>query len=106
MINFKNWFTHHSYLLFIFGSIASRSPSPSRLILMTVMKIAIPGGIQSHGRFWKSISELAVVIIFPHEAVGGTTPNPKKLKVDSLKIAPPILNVPETIRIGIVFGNK
>src|SRR5699024_5600508 len=97
---------YQSYLLFMFGSIASRSPSPSRLILITVIKIAIPGGIHSHGRFWKSISELAVVIIFPHEAVGGTTPNPKKLNVDSLKIAPPMLNVPETINIGMVFGNK
>lgn len=51
----------YSYLLtyrLIFGSNASRSASPSKLIDTTVIKIAKPGGIHNHGRFWKSINEL------------------------------------------------
>ncbi len=43
----------------------------------TVIKIAKPGGIHNHGRFWKSINEFAALIIFPHDGVGGTTPRPK-----------------------------
>jgi len=54
-----------------------------KLIATTVSIIATPGGIQSHGRFAKSIILFAADSIYPQEGVGGMTPSPKKLKADS-----------------------
>ncbi|MNR58554.1 hypothetical protein D3C85_1795830 [compost metagenome] len=48
----------------------------------------------------------AASIIFPQVAVGGITPSPKKLRTDSVRIAPPIFKVAITISKGTIFGSR
>src|SRR5260370_25396900 len=60
-----------------FGSSISRKPSPTRLMPMTVMLIAIPGASEIHGAV--STKARPLLIIRPQSAAGGCTPKPRKL---------------------------
>src|SRR5271168_3055811 len=70
----------HSVLLSL-GSIASRKPSPMMLYANTVKKIMSPGAIASHQRK-VSAGLPASFNMLPHDGVGGSTPIPRKLKID------------------------
>ena len=54
----------------IFGSMASRRPSPIRLMLMAVITIASPGMIARCGAVWRKRTVL--VSIVPHSGVAGS----------------------------------
>ena len=66
-----------------FGSNTSLNPSPKILIPKTVITIAIPGNIVSHGAV--KIPSFASYKIFPKLGDGAGIPAPKKLK-DASKI--------------------
>src|SRR4030095_693988 len=57
-------------------SIASRSPSDSRLNDIEVRKIATPGSAGTQA--FTKIGPRSVLIIRPHSAAGGVTPRPRK----------------------------
>src|SRR5688572_8416047 len=89
--------------LFRRGSAASRSPSPTRLYEVTVKKIANPGKAASHqplGRMSRALERMD-----PQLATEGGTPNPRKLKVDSMRIAEATPNVAATRTGARVFGS-
>src|SRR6476660_3535793 len=67
------------------GSAASRSPSPTRLYDVTVMKIASPGNAANHQPLGSS--SLAEARTDPQLAVLGGTPSPRKLRADSINMA-------------------
>src|SRR2546427_8870273 len=68
-------------------SSASRSESPSRLKLYTVIEMATPGMMSSHGSCGRK--ERPVVIICPQSGVGGWAPRPRKERTASARIANP-----------------
>src|SRR4051794_12522229 len=69
----------------LYGSAASRNPSPRKLRAITAITTATPGA-NSHGAvaiermFWASRSST------PHEMVGGCSPRPRKLSEVSARI--------------------
>lgn len=58
------------YLLLLFGSNASRRPSPIKLMHKTVVKIANPGGIQAAGLLRRIRKLCASEIMLPQVGVG------------------------------------
>src|SRR5207237_5749497 len=81
---------------------ASRSPSPRRLYEVTVRNIAMPGKTVSHqplGKSWRAFERME-----PQLAVEGGTPKPKKLSVDSIRIAEATPKVAATNTGATVFG--
>src|SRR5215510_368636 len=86
------------------GSVASRRPSPTRLYEVTVMKIATPGNAVNHqalGSNWRALYRME-----PQLAVDGGAPNPRKLRVDSIKIAEATPSVAATNTGARAFGSK
>ena len=76
------------------GSAASRTPSPTRLKHVTVVKRAMPGKITIHQSSWmRSLPSLSNP---PHEAWSGGTPKPRNERVDSARMAPAIPKEAET----------
>src|SRR5258706_11629356 len=73
-------------------------PSPTRLYSTTVKKIINPGNIASHHAV---VEPLASESTEPHVTVVAFTPNPRKLKPASIRIAPAIANDAE-IRTGAI----
>ena len=65
------------------------------------MKIISPGNIASHHAL---DAPLASFRSEPHVTVVALTPNPRKLKAASVRIAPAIANAPETSTGAIAFG--
>src|SRR5712691_5371008 len=73
------------------GSSARRSPSPTKLIPRTVIKIATPEVMPIHGatsRYCEPVRNIA-----PQLAVGGRTPTPRKDSAASVTMAVPINSV-------------
>src|SRR5512137_883812 len=64
--------------------------------------MARPGKIAIHGAI--VICDCAFLSILPQVGVGGWTPNPKKLSVDSVRIADPTRSVAETMMGLAAFG--
>src|SRR5690606_17519225 len=96
-----------SILLYLdFGSIASRRPSPIKLMHITVANIHKPGGIHSHGRCCKLYISLAYWIRFPQVGTGGATPSPRKDRALSCSIAEATAKVALTTMYPTVFGIK
>src|SRR3546814_19267021 len=60
---------------FIFGSSASRSPSPNRLMARTVIRMARPGKVTTHQARVMNSRESASMA--PHSGVGGREPWPR-----------------------------
>src|SRR5206468_11283640 len=84
------------------GSAASRRPSPTMLYEVTVRNIAKPGNSVSHqplGKSWRALERME-----PQLAFDGGTPNPKKLNVDSIKMAEATPKVAATKTGAIVLG--
>ena len=65
------------------GSKASRRPSPIKLILQIVITSITPAGTHAHGQAVRTVRDCAPFRILPQEAVGGITPIPRKLRLDS-----------------------
>ena len=64
--------------LFIFGSSASRRPSPIKLNASTAKTISTPEGTHTHGLYCNTFtSSVIMFIIVPHAAYGALTPSPK-----------------------------
>src|SRR5439155_25404215 len=84
------------------GSRASRRPSPRKLMLSTVSRIAMPGKIVSQGL--EDIVLCASCSMFPHDGVGTWTPRPRKLKEDSAMMAPPTPKVAPTMMGAMALG--
>src|ERR1051326_4961962 len=84
------------------GSSASRNPSPRKLNARSVSDIASPGKITSQGNNASSRppSETSV----PHDASGGWTPSPRKLKKASCNITAGTVSVVYTITGPSVLG--
>ena len=62
--------SHLLFVYFIFGSSASRTPSPIKLKPMTTKMMQMPGGIQTHGRAVSTSRFCAAKIMLPQEACG------------------------------------
>jgi hypothetical protein len=67
------------------GSSASRSPSPNRLIAITVMRMARPGSVTSHGS--ERMNSRASASIAPHSESGGCAPRPRKPSAAASRMA-------------------
>ena len=97
----------YKILLHIVGSNFARSPSPRKLIQITVTKINKPGHTAAIGL--SKITSCALVSIFPHVGIGGCMPNPKKLRTDSSKMTLPTVKVVATImgerELGRIWAN-
>src|SRR4051812_2001650 len=84
------------------GSSMSRTQSPPRLIASVVSMIARPGNVLSHQavsrycRPWPSIP--------PQDGLGGWTPSPRKLRVDSSTISRARSSVASTITGDRILG--
>src|SRR5271154_618186 len=81
-----------------FGSSTSRKPSPTRLMPITVMLIAIPGAVSTKAR--------PLLIIRPQSAAGGCTPKPRKLSTAPRSTANTTRRLASTIRTGHTFGSS
>src|SRR5574344_179545 len=77
------------YYLFILGSKASLSPSPTKLKANTVRRMKIPGEIHIQGQLRITTLSLTELTMLPQLAYGTPTPIPRKLIVDSMRITPP-----------------
>src|SRR6516162_5244556 len=86
------------------GSSTSRKPSPTRLMPMTVMLIAIPGASEIHGAV--STKARPLLIIRPQSAAGGCTPKPRKLSTAPNSTANTTRRLASTIRTGQTLGNS
>src|SRR5690606_30766042 len=75
----------HDQDLFSFGSSASRSPSPIRLMASTVTRIARPGNVTTHHA--RMMNSRASASIVPHSGVGGCAPMPRKPRAAASRIA-------------------
>lgn len=87
----------------IFGSSASRNPSPNRLNASTVRKIATAGKSATCGAM--TISARASLSIAPHSGVGGCAPNPRNDRLAAEIIDVPIRIVKKTTIDETVPGN-
>src|SRR3546814_17443446 len=70
---------------FIFGSSASRSPSPKRLMASTVIRMARPGKVTTHHA--RVMNSRASASMAPHSGVGGCAPWPRKPSAAASRIA-------------------
>src|SRR5262245_131629 len=84
------------------GSAASRKPSPIRLYDVTVRKMARPGKAVNHHALGSN--SRAPERIEPQLAVEVGVPNPRKLSVDSIRIADATPNVAATNTGANEFG--
>ena len=84
------------------GSSASRSPSPTKLTASTVTTSSPPGTGTATGR--SSADRVPAAISVPSETSGGCTPNPKKDRPVSARIAPPTLIVASMISSEAMLG--
>src|SRR5258708_39629930 len=66
------------------GSKASRRQSPMKLILITQIAIAKPGGSHNQGAFSRIVGEVASLIMFPQLGVGAWTPRPRNDRLVSV----------------------
>src|SRR5260370_914135 len=87
-----------------FGSSTSRNPSPTRLMAMTVMLIAIPGASEIQGAV--STKARPLLIIKPQSAAGGCTPKPRKLNTAQSSTANTTRRLASTIRTGQTLGSN
>ncbi|MEZ4690235.1 MAG: hypothetical protein R3A12_08635 [Ignavibacteria bacterium] len=69
--------------------------------MTTAINIISPGKIASHHAFDAPLASLRSE---PHVTVVALTPNPRKLKAASVRIAPAIANAPDTRTGAIAFG--
>ena len=92
------------YARSIFGSSASRSPSPSRLKASTVKKIARLGNSATCGAF--TMSARASFSIAPHSGLGGCAPRPMNDSAAAVRMEVPMRSEAYTITAGIVPGNS
>src|SRR5512141_46976 len=76
------------------GSSASRKASPNRLIDNTVIMIATPGKLVTHGADRKNSRPFD--IIAPHSGVGGCAPKPRKLSPAASRIEEDTYSVAST----------
>src|SRR5947209_15929996 len=88
----------------IFGSSASRSPSPNTFNASIMVRIARPGKIATCGASWMYC--LPSLSIAPHSGDGGRMPRPRKLRLDAVRIAVPSLSVAITNTGAIAFGRR
>ena len=86
------------------GSSLSLSQSPNKFSDMTVSIMATPGKVDIHQTPPANLSRPSETID-PQAGVGGGTPAPKKLRVDSKRITIPTWRVATTINVLIVPGN-
>src|SRR3546814_18240152 len=70
---------------FIFGSSASRSPSPNRLMARTVIRMARPGKVTTHQARVMNSRESASMA--PHSGVGGCAPWPRHPSAAASRLA-------------------
>src|SRR6516165_3462574 len=84
------------------GSSISRKPSPTRLIAITVMLIAIPGASEIRGAV--STKARPLLIIKPQSAAGGCTPKPRKLSTAPSSTANTTRRLASTISTGQTLG--
>src|SRR5690606_16339812 len=75
----------HGHDLFIFGSSASRRPSPTRLIASTVIRMATPGSVTT--RQARRMNSRASASMVPHSGVGGCAAIPRKPRAAASRIA-------------------
>src|SRR6516164_2139501 len=87
-----------------FGSSTSRNPSPTRLMPMTVMLIAIPGASEIHGAV--STKARPLLIIRPQSAAGGCTPKPRKLSTAPNSPANTTRRLASTTSTGQTLGSS
>ena len=80
----------------------SRSPSPNKLNESTTTSMAKPGIKVSQGA--SKMKRLPSARIFPQVAWGGGTPNPRKLRPASVRIAEAIPIVADTRTGAIALG--
>jgi len=69
---------------------------------ITVIIIANPGTVTNQGSMARKV--IPALIIFPHVGMGGLTPNPRKLRAASIRMAVAIQRVPITIIGPEIFG--
>src|SRR5439155_21403177 len=86
------------------GSNASRSPSPTWLAHNTVMAIARPGGVHSHGCLSSTVNDCAEFIMPPQLGTGICTPSPRKLSAASVRMACASASAPYTAKYGRTPG--
>jgi hypothetical protein len=86
----------------------SRNPSPSMLKAITVTMIAKPGTVTSQGSMVRKV--MPELIMFPQVGMGGFTPNPRKLKAASIRMAVAIQRLPMTMigpeMLGITWKKR
>ena len=80
----------------------SRSLSPSKLNVATVMKIAVPGARITHGAVCNI--DRPLFIIAPHSAVGGIAPNPRNDSPASSMMIVPMSRAAVTRIVPAIFG--
>ena len=69
---------------------------------ITVNAVPSPGMTAIHQD--ESIYSLPCATMLPHAGLGGGIPTPRKLKVDSARIIPPVPNVATTMVVFIIPG--
>ena len=87
------------------GSNASRKASPKKFIDSTAKAIATADGSHRHGKFSRMGSFMAVVSVCPQLGVGCCTPKPRKLRLDSVRIAPASPSVAATTTGPTTLGS-
>ena len=87
---------------FSLGSSASRIPSPSKLMPITIIKIIIPGIRDVWG--WIIRDDLPSPSIDPKSDCGGCEPNPRKDSPAVSRIIQPTVVEKETTITGVTFG--
>src|SRR5690606_631004 len=92
----------HGQDLFSFGSSASRSPSPIRLMASTVTRIASPGNVTTHQA--RMMNSRASASIVPHSGVGGCAPMPRKPRAAASRMALEKDRVAWTMSGAVQFG--
>src|SRR5258707_4797547 len=86
------------------GSSTSRKPSPTKLMPITRMLMAIPGASEIHGPV--STKARPLLIIKPQSAAGGCTPKPRKLSTAPNSTANTTRRLASTISTGQTLGNS
>ena len=86
------------------GSRASRIQSPSRLNASTVSSNATPGIVLTHQAVRKKFRPSDTME--PHAGVGGGTPAPKKLRMDSRRMTTLTCRVATTITVLSTPGSR
>src|SRR5688500_15933696 len=90
--------------VFIRGSSASRSPSPTNVNASITTEMQMPGMSTAHGLDEKSGKPS--LIIWPHDGVGGMMPTPRNDRVASPRIALGTANAAVTMSGASAFGSR